>query len=144
MAYEYYQFVNAEQITQLVPPTGTQLAYQVTGEDPTTGIVYVGILTQKQYETDPAGTAGYMAYLGRIIHTFSTYPHVTGMSTRPVIDQNNNVGYWLQVTVVSTSGLSTTQILAPYPVGVSEAAAIAAFDAQVAATVAQLDAVEVA
>lgn len=144
VAYPYYTFINAEQITQLVPPTGTQLAYQITGADPTSGVVFVGIVTQKMYETDPAGTAAHMGYLGSIFHNYYNRAHVKAMSTLPVIDQNNNVQYWLQVTVSSTSGNSTTQILVPYPSTADFTVEVAAFQAQLTATVKQLDAVEAA
>lgn len=144
MAAPYYTFINAEQITQLVPPTGTQLAYQITGVDPTTGVVFVGIISQKMYETEPAATASQMAYLGSIFHNYYNRVGVKAMSTLPVIDQNNNVQYWLQVTVSSTSGKSTTQIRAPYPTTTDFAAEVAAFQALLTATIKQLDAVEAA
>lgn len=142
MAYPNYSFINSEQITQLLGPTGTTTAYQITAEDPASGVIYVAILSKQQYEKEPASVGPYMQAIGEGIFAFSNVPHVTDMSTLPRIDQNNNVLYELEVTVESTSGKSSTTIIAAYPTADFTNISIQYFEAQVAATVANLDAVE--
>lgn len=142
MAYPNYSFINSEQITVLLAPTGTDVAYQVTAEDPQSGVIYVVILSKQQYEKEPQSVGPYMQEIGAGIHTYSANPNVTGITTVPTIDQNNNVLYRLQVTIVSTSGKSTTQISTDYPLADFENLSIQAFYDLVATTVAQLDAVE--
>lgn len=142
MAYPNYSFINSEQVTLLLAPTGTQIAYQLTAEEPMSGVIFVVILTQQQYEKEPASVGPYMQAIGEGIHVFSVTPHVVGLTTISQVDQNNNIAYLLQVTVESTSGKSTTQILANYPISDFVNLSIQEFDALIAKTVAELDAVE--
>lgn len=138
---EYYVFVNAEPVTEFVPPNSSKRVYQVRGVEPHSGIYFLSLMSRKSY-LDAAYRNNHMGRLGRALYLESLTPHVRGISVRQTQDAQSMLRNELEVTVESSSGNSSGQVTLPYPNPAHIDDSVKSFQHAVAAEVRLLDAAE--
>lgn len=136
-----YTFVGATDVSLFQPPNSQVTAHQVAATANKSGVGFVAIFTKQDYK-DAAYVAETLNGIASGFDTFSSISGVEGISTYQDTDNNGQLLNKASVTVASTSGRSTTVIDADYPIPEFINESIQTFAHLVAATQAELDAVE--
>ena len=136
-----YTFVAAQLRTRYLPGGNTEQVYQVTAQASASGVYFFHNFRTAVYG-EPSQVVAILNSLARTINEWSTEPGVQGMTAVQVIDSQDQFVNMFDVTVVSTSGGSTSVIRVPYPSQDSSHPGTVAFRHAVNDAVAQLDAVE--
>jgi hypothetical protein len=136
-----YSFVSEELVTQIIPPTSSVTEHQVTAQALRSGVGYVARFPKELY-VFPDEVALSLNALADGFDTFSAIPGVDGIAAIQEIDTQNQIIDRIDVTVVSTSGKSSTVFRTYYPTVDLPAVRIQAFEHEVARQRAILDAVE--
>lgn len=140
-AGSFYEFIDAQQVTQFVPPNSSRLIWQVRSREPNSGIVFLQLVNDHAFRTSNyVKTHGNR--LGHILYDESLVAGVAGIAVRQVTDAQSQLENELDVTVQSSSGNSAGRITVPYPNPGDRAGSIARFTKLVEAEVALLDANE--
>lgn len=140
-AGSFYEFIDAQQVTQFVPPNSSRLVWQIRSREPNTGIVFLQLVNDHAFRS-----ANYVRThgnrIGHILYDEAQVPGVAGISVRQVTDDQQQLVNELDVTVQSSSGNSAGRITVPYPNPADRAGSIARFTKLVEAEVQLLDANE--
>jgi hypothetical protein len=136
-----YTFINAEQITVFQPPNGSQTMQQVTAEANTSGIIFLHQFLPEVYKIADS-VVNTLNGLASGFNEYATVAGVEGIQAVQEIDSQNQLADKIDVTVLSTSGKSSTVFRTTYPMVDFFDTGYLAFIAAVEKQRAQLDAVE--
>lgn len=140
---DLYSFISSEQVTVLIPPNSTRTEQQVTAQATASGIVFLARFIAELYQY-PDEVASSLNTLAQWFNDYAAVPGVAGISAVQEINSQNELEDKIDVTVVSTSGKSSTVFRTFYPTVDFGNVVYDNFAAAVARQRAQLDAVEAA